>query len=124
MGTLELEWNLNLLGGGGNPEAYYRSGETEVRHDTAGAADGDVPLAFGNRYEGVDIAVVPKPATAQEWFAVETVSNSEGGFERVYQGSCLTQRWSLELTAGHSQTFAATFRFTQSRDRAAEEAAS
>ena len=88
-GSIELEWNLNLSGGGANPDAYYRWADQEVRHDAAGSLKAGVDLEFGNRYEGVDIAVAPEPAAAQEWFPVETVSNSEAGFERVYQGSCL-----------------------------------
>ncbi len=120
-GTLELESNLNLLGGGGNPEAFYRWADQEIRHDAPGSVAAGVDLSFGNRCEGVAITVEPQPPAAQEWFPVETVSNSEAGFERVYQGSCLTQRWPLALAAGESVTFATTFRFTQSRDRSAEE---
>jgi alpha-amylase len=120
-GTIEIEWNLNLLGGGGNPEAYYRSADKEIRHDTRGSVPAGAELSFGNRYEGVAVSVAADPAAAQEWFAVETVSNSEAGFERAYQGSCLTQRWPLNLAAGESATFSTTFRFTQSRDCSAEE---
>jgi alpha-amylase len=120
-GTVELEWNLNLLGGGGNPEAYYRWADQEVRHDAPGFVPAGVELSFGNRYEGVAISVATQPPTPQDWFPVETVSNSEAGFERVYQGSCLTQRWPLRLAAGESATFSTTFRFTQLRDRSVEE---
>jgi alpha-amylase len=116
-GWAELEWNLNLLGGGGNPEAYYRWGDEEVRHDTRGSVPAGSELSFGNRYEGVAMLALQEPAAAQEWFAIETVSNSEAGFERVYQGSCLTQRWPLELAAGQIASFATTFHFRQSRDR-------
>jgi alpha-amylase len=123
VGSLEIEWNLNLLGGGGNPEAYYRWADQEVRHDAPGSVVAGVGLSLGNRYEGVALTVAPQPPAVQEWFPVETVSNSEAGFERVYQGSCLTQRWPLELAAGESATFAVTMAFTQARDRAAEEVA-
>ncbi|MDL2335039.1 MAG: DUF1926 domain-containing protein [Chloroflexota bacterium] len=121
-GTLQIEWNLNLLGGGANPEAYYRRGETEVRHDTPGSVPAGVDLSFGNRYEGVAISAQPEPAAPQEWFPVETVSNSEAGFERVYQGSCLTQRWPLDLDTNAPATFTTTLWFMQSRDRSTREA--
>ncbi len=121
-GLIEVESNLNLLGGGANPEAFYAWADQEVRHDSPGSVAAGVDLTFGNRYEGVAISVAPQPAAAQAWFPVETVSNSEAGFERVYQGSCLTQRWPLKLRAGQSTTFSVTFHFTQSRDRAKEEA--
>ena len=122
-GSVELEWNVNLMGGGANPAAYYRSGREEWRHDTRGHVAAGADLSFGNTYEGVDISVVADPPTRAQWFAVETVSNSEAGFERVYQGSCLIVRWPLSLVAGQPQTFATTLSFTQSRDRSAEEAA-
>ena len=122
-GSLELEWNVNLMGGGANPAAYYRSGSDEWRHDTRGHVTAGADLSFGNTYEGVDISLVADPPTRAQWFAVETVSNSEAGFERVYQGSCLIVRWPLSLVAGQPLTFATTLSFTQSRDRSAEEAA-
>jgi hypothetical protein len=33
---------------------------------------------------------------------VEAVSNSEAGFERVYEGTSLTALWDLELSPGES----------------------
>jgi hypothetical protein len=109
-GELVLEWNLNLMGGGGNPAAYYRWGDKETRHDASGALIASEPeLSFGNTYVGVDIAVAPQPPAAREWYPVETVSNSEAGFERVYQGSCLTFRWPLALADGELATFRVKF---------------
>ncbi len=119
-GTLEVEWNLNLMGGGGNPEAYYRWDENEVRFDTAGSVPAGSQLMLGNRYEGVELTTELDPPTAQEWSSVETVSNSEAGFERVHQGSCLIQRWSMQLAPTEQRAFTTTLRFAQSRDRAAE----
>jgi alpha-amylase len=123
-GSVELEWNLNVSGGGGNPDAYYRSDGRESRHDAPGSAAAGADVSFGNSLEGLDVAIAVDPAAPQEWFPVETVSQSEGGYERVYQGSCLIQRWPLRLAAGDSATFSTTFRVTQARDRAAEESGS
>ena len=55
------------------------------------------------------------------WYPIETVSKSEGGYERVYQASSLHLRWPVALAAGASLRLGATFRVTQSRDRAAED---
>jgi alpha-amylase len=120
-GSLELEWNTNVSGGGANPDAYYRWQDGESRHDAHGSLGAGRVLSFGNTYEGVDVALSVSPATDLEWFPVETVSQSEGGYERVYQGSCLLQRWPLRLAAGASSTFSATLRVVQSRDRAVDE---
>jgi hypothetical protein len=109
-GELALEWNLNLMGGGGNPQAYYRWGEVEARHDSAGALAADDPeLSFGNTYASVDIAAGAEPPAARAWYPVETVSNSEAGFERVYQGSCMTFVWRLQLAAGGRAEFKVRF---------------
>ena len=115
-GTLELEWNLNLLGGGANPAAFYRSREDEWRHDSTAAVEAGAELTCGNSFEGVEISVTAIPAASANWFPVETVSNSESGFERVYQGSCLTQRWRLSLAPGQSTTCATTMHVRQTRN--------
>ncbi len=120
-GSLELEWNINLLGGGGNPAAYYRWADNEARHDSAGAAVAGLELAFGNEYEEVALRAVAEPAAPAEWHPVDTVSNSEAGFERVYQGSCLIYRWPLLLGPGEAATFALRFTFEQRHDRSAAE---
>jgi alpha-amylase len=123
-GELAVEWNVNLMGGGANPAAHYRWAGREERHDGRGrlAANGP-PLAMGNTYEGVELALAVNPPAGREWLPVETVSNSEAGFERVYQGSCLTVRWPLRLARGGRARFAVEWRIIQSRDHAAEEAA-
>jgi alpha-amylase len=39
------------------------------------------------------------PGTGEFWVApIETVSESEGGFERVYQGSQILGLWQMDLT--------------------------
>jgi alpha-amylase len=38
-------------------------------------------------------------------FPVETVSNSESGFERVYQGSAIVPVWLLDLKEGEAAGF-------------------
>jgi alpha-amylase len=120
---LAVEWNVNLLGGGHNPAAYYESEPGErTPHDVAGEAEKASTIAFGNDYEGVRVVARPEPAARLLWYPVETVSNSEGGFERVYQGSSILFRWPVSLAAGERRTFAVGFGVTQSIDHAAAEA--
>jgi 4-alpha-glucanotransferase len=122
-GELELEWNLNLLGGGGNPAAYYRWAGREDRHDAAGEAGPGVAIAFGNHHERVHIEADAAPAAQARWYPVETVSNSESGFERVYQGSCLLFRWPFQLAAGGTCSVAVRLAVSQAGDRAESVAA-
>ena len=84
---LGVEWTLTMLGGGGNPAAWWEVDGARTGHGTSETSRGVTEFAQGNDYVGISVAAaVSRPAGA--WIApVETVSNSEGGFERVYQGS-------------------------------------
>ena len=120
---LGLEWTLTMLGGGGNPSAWWEVAGMRTGHDTRGTADGITSLAQGNDFVGVAVATfVSTPATVW-WAPVDTISNSESGFERVYQGSGLLLSWPLALAAGESFSVMVSHALTTTRDRAAEETA-
>jgi hypothetical protein len=121
VGAVELEWNVNLLGGGGNPAAYYRWSGHETRHDAPGEVAAGVDLAFGNEYESVALTAVADPPAPASWYPVETISNSEAGFERVYQGSCLSYRWPFRLVQGQELKVAMRLAFVTATDRALAE---
>ncbi len=90
-------------------------------HDSSADA-GLLPwLRFGNDFEGAQVLAVPTPPASVAWYPVETVSNSEAGFERQYQGSCLLFRWPLELAPGESRTVIVRLEVASSRDHRAEE---
>jgi 4-alpha-glucanotransferase len=115
-----VEWTVTMLGGGGNPAAWWEVDGTRTRHDTSGAATGLERIAQGNDYVGVGVVTtVSTPADAW-WAPVETISNSEGGFERVYQGAGLLLSWPLELAAGDRWSVKVENAVTASRDRAAD----
>ena len=118
---LGLEWTLTMLGGGGNPAAWWEMDGVRARHDTTGVATEVTEFAQGNDDVGIVVAAtVTRPALA--WRApVETVSNSEGGFERIYQGSGLLLSWPLALAAGGSFGVTVSQVVTTTRDRSAEE---
>jgi alpha-amylase len=84
-----LEFALMLLGGGHNPGAWWELGEERFAHDERRAARGVARLGSGNKALGVEITTTIDPP-ADAWIEpIETVSNSEAGFELVYQGSAL-----------------------------------
>ncbi len=99
------EWNINLLGGGHNPSAYYRV-EGHDLEDAALDSTGEVRdvsrLAVGNRWLGIEMALSMNHNATFWRFPIETVSGSEAGFERTYQGSCLLLQWPLKLPPGES----------------------
>ncbi len=120
---LAVEWNVNLLGGGHNPAAFYETAAGErTAHDVRGEVASAGSVAFGNDYESVRIEASLEPAARLTWFPVETVSNSEGGFERVYQGSSLLFRWPVSLAPGEHATFTVSFVAAQTIDHSAVEA--
>jgi hypothetical protein len=119
--TLALEWATTMLGGGGNPAAYYLLDGERVPHDDAARRASLGELRSGNDYVGLEIATRVAPA-AETWISpIDTVSNSEAGFERIYQGSALVFSWRLVLPAGAATTVRVEHTVTTSRDRAAEE---
>jgi 4-alpha-glucanotransferase len=116
-----VEWSLTMLGGGGNPAAWWDLGGERTGHDGRGTASGIQTIAQGNDHIG--IAVTTSTEAADAWWApIETVSNSEDGFERVYQGSCLLLSWTIGLASGKQWTRTIGNAVTTTRDRAAEEA--
>ena len=111
-----------MLGGGGNPAAWYLLDGERIAHDAAaqprlagrGCARATTTWASRSRPR-------VEPA-AETWISpIETVSNSEAGFERVYQGSALVFAWPLVLPAGAATTVRVEHTVTTTRDRAAEE---
>ncbi len=121
---LDLEWALQMLGGGGNPAAWYALPDAtgiELRtpHDGRGDAKGVGLVRFGNDHLGVRMEARLEPVARVTWHAIETVSNSEAGFERVYQGSALHLRWPLVIEGGESASMTVRFVASQDRDRRA-----
>jgi hypothetical protein len=123
---LVVEWTFDLAGGGANPAAYYllpngAGGEDRLPHDSSGERDGLSSLRFGNEAEGVDVLATFSSPADVAWFSVETVSNSEAGFERSYQGSALLSRWPLDLAPNGHRTVGIHLEARSSRDRLREE---
>lgn len=101
---LGQEWTLMMLGGGGNPSAWFEVAGQRTAHDGSGSAASLAQLRQGNDWVGVELETVPTPMADVWWAPVETVSNSEDGFERVYQGSSELLSWPIELAPGATVT--------------------
>ena len=83
-----------------------------------GVAADVTAMSQGNSYVGIEIGTTVEPAADAWWAPVETVSNSEGGFERVYQGSGLLLSWPLTLEAGARWSATIASAVTVTRDEA------
>ena len=99
------EWNVNLLGGGKNPQAYYQveGHQLEDSHfDSTGEVSDVATFHIGNTWLQQDIGFSSSRAATLWRFSIETVTGSEAGFERTHQGSCFTFLWLLMLNAGET----------------------
>ncbi len=97
------EWNINLLGGGHNEQAYYRvPGFTldDCHLDSWGELIDIDKVVLGNRHLGIELELTAAPKIGLWRFPVESISNSEGGVERLYQGSCLLVLLPFSLAPG------------------------
>lgn len=93
--ALGVEVVLNRLAPN-SPDRYFRAGDE--RH----------PLAFKGELRGEKVTLVDEwqrleitlaaPGAARWWITpIETISQSESGFERIYQGSAIMVVWNLNL---------------------------
>ncbi len=118
---LGIEWSTTMLGGGGNPSAWWDAGGERTGHDVSGSAAGLTTIAQGNDYIGISVTTTTDEPADAWWAPIETVSNSENGFERVYQGSGLLLSWPLHLGPGERWSRSIHQAVATSRDRAIEE---
>lgn len=99
------EWNLHLLGGGSNDQAYYRVSSHRLGNshfDSTGEVEKVENIQIGNTWiqQSMEFSL---SETATLWrYSIETVTGSEAGFERNHQGSCLMLVWPLLLEPGQS----------------------
>lgn len=100
---------VNLGGGDAqDPEAgLVWDGQPLARWRDQCERTGVVRGLLRDRGWGLELDWRVEPAAAVWQFPVETVSLSESGFERSYQGSGLLFHWRLRL--GEGETWAATF---------------
>jgi alpha-amylase len=121
---LGIAWDTTMLGGGGNPAAFWEIDGERSAHDISRTSAGPITeIRSGNDDLGLTLTTTAEPA-AIAWIApLETISKSESGFERVYQGSALLLGWPLTLEAGREARFVVQHAITVDGDRAADEAA-
>ena len=100
---LGLELVINILAPD-EPTRYFEAGAN--RHQLRWAAAVPASDLIGGQLRIVDhwqrvAAAVKAPGAGQFWIApIETVSESEEGFERVYQGSQILALWPVDSAAG------------------------
>jgi hypothetical protein len=101
---LAIEWPVMLLGGGANPAAWYELDGRRTAHDGRAEHQGVSRVSSGNDYLGLTLATTLEPTGDAWWSPIETISNSEFGFERTYQGSAFVAVWPIRLAPGERVT--------------------
>jgi hypothetical protein len=97
---LGIEFAIMLLGGGHNPAAFHEVDGRRVAHDGRLVVPNVDSLKSGNEQIGVGLETATDTWVAG-WIApIETISNSEGGFELVYQGSAVLLTRPIGLAPG------------------------
>jgi 4-alpha-glucanotransferase len=116
-----VEFGLNLLGGGGNPSAWYKVNGETGGFDARRTVDFTDHVGMGNDYLGVELESRPTPDAAAWWSSIETVSLSESGFEGNHQGGCLLWVWPVSLAPGETTTVSLANLVRTRVDRAEDE---
>ena len=99
-----IEFNINLLAGDA-PDRYYdipghRSEDRKLASVVECVDVSEIHLV--DEWVGMEVVLkMDKPCNLWR-FPIETVSLSESGFERIFQGSCLLPHWPLELESKDS----------------------
>jgi alpha-amylase len=96
-----VELNLTLLAGD-SEDRFYDIPGCSLEHNRMNSMGELEPVSLVrliDRWMNIAIVVEYEPSAIFWRFPIETVSQSEGGFERTYQGSSLTALWSLSLDA-------------------------
>ncbi len=100
-----VEHNFTLLAGDAADRTYVlpEGWLEDSRMASAGVLSDIQTLGMRDEFFGFELQLNYSPAVELWRFPVETVSQSEEGFESVYQGSCIAGCWRVQLEPGQSR---------------------
>jgi alpha-amylase len=100
-----VEFNLSMLAGNAHDRFYY-SGQNDNLGSLISQSEAQAEKIFGIKdlYQKLEISFESSKPTKWWYFPVQTVSQSEGGFELVYQSSVILPGWQLKLAPGEKWT--------------------
>jgi alpha-amylase len=107
-----VEFNFTLLAGDAEDRFYDIPGHNlgDNRMNSEGELERVQSLALCDGWFKFQLQLNFSQPTTLWRFPVETISQSEAGFERTYQGSCLLPHWNVELAPAESQEFRITLK--------------
>jgi 4-alpha-glucanotransferase len=101
-----VEFAVNLLTGTAH-DRYYRSDDRDLKGMQLGERavhPGLRHIALRDDWQRFECGLRFSAPADVPHFAIETVSQSEGGQEKVYQGSVVVPCWEMTLTPGETET--------------------
>ena len=102
-GFLGVEMNYNLLAGEAHDRYYYHEQAMNAGKLITAADFGTLAcVGLKDHWLNVALTLRSSPPARVVVSPVRTVSQSEGGFEAVYQSSSVVVQWPLKLSAGES----------------------
>jgi alpha-amylase len=93
VGTFAVQWNLALTAGHAG-DRYLGLPDRPPLASTGRERRADVTLV--DEWAGLALRLETSPMSEFAWGPVETVSVSESGFERIYQGTAITVAWRFD----------------------------
>jgi alpha-amylase len=93
-GRWAVQWNLALSAG--EAPGRYLTLDGRPSLGSAGRVRGVTEVALVDEWLALEARLTWSPGAELAWGPVETVSVSEGGFERIYQGLALLLAWPLD----------------------------
>lgn len=100
-GRWAVQWNLALTAG--DAEGRYLTLPGRPSLGSSGRERALSSVALVDEWAGVTARLEWTPAAELAWGPVQTVSVSEGGYERIHQGTALLLTWPVELAPGDAQ---------------------
>lgn len=99
-----FETNYGLNSGHADDSFYTINGTRPENSylDSRGESEGVQNLSLENNWFKLGVSLEFEHPAKLWRFPIETVQNSEGGLERVYQASCLLSHWTITLNPGES----------------------
>ncbi len=99
-----IEFNINLLAGDA-PDRYFHIPGVQLEDRklaSLGECSDISEIHLIDEWAGIEVILKPGRRSNLWRFPIQTVSLSESGFERIFQGSCLLLYWPLELNPGET----------------------
>ena len=102
-----IEFNFNLLAGHAEDRYIQIDGQSPSEPNLAsyGISSGIKSLCLIDKSVGLEIGIHTHKMADLWRFPIETASNSESGFEKVYQSSVIFLNWPLNLKSGEILTY-------------------